>query len=235
MAARPRAALAALALLLLAACGSGAPSATPTATVTAPAATPAPSVPTPAPSAPTPAPTVTGTAAALPPTEAELVRGDCSSRDVPADLPDVGVTAAVQDTREAVFAAAVACDYETLAMIAAENPDGFRSSVSEESEQPVTAAIWRDDEAQYGRVMFALAAMLRIEPRERVGSDGADEVVWPPVFSEEATAADWAQVVEIGLLTQEEADLMREGGSGYLGWRTGIDAEGNWDFLLAGD
>jgi hypothetical protein len=40
--------------------------------------------------------------------------------------------------------------------------------------------------------------------------------------------------VDTGLFTQETIDAMREGGS-YLGYRTAITAEGDWQFFVAGD
>lgn len=55
---------------------------------------------------------------------------------------------------------------------------------------------------------------------------------WPgSVESEE----DWQLVVDSGLYTQDEVDLMRSSGMGYTGWRVGVDAAGSWAFMVAGD
>lgn len=60
--------------------------------------------------------------------------------------------------------------------------------------------------------------------------------VWPAAYAYESwddIPAD--EVAELkALYTSEELDLMRDAGA-YLGWRMGIDEEGQWMFLVAGD
>ena len=41
-------------------------------------------------------------------------------------------------------------------------------------------------------------------------------------------------LVDSGLYTQEQIDSMKAGGS-YLGYRTAITADGDWQFFVAGD
>ena len=38
-----------------------------------------------------------------------------------------------------------------------------------------------------------------------------------------------------GLVTEEDAKTMRDGGSGYMGYRIGIAEDGTWMFAVAGD
>lgn len=243
MPSRVHAALAGLALLTLAACSGGdgvaapsaASSATPAPAVTpagthAPAATPAPTVTVTAPATPTPTPTPTEASPA--PSDSAVVRGGCSSSEVPGDLPDAGVTDTVAATREALFLAALACDYDALGAVAGANPQGFSYSFGAEGDP---ADHWREAEERGERVLFALATLLRLEPREQTEADGGDYVVWPAAFVKNATDADWQEVVDSGLYSQVEADELRALGIGYSGWRSGIDAEGNWDFFIAGD
>lgn len=234
MPSRLRSVVAGLVLLAVAGCSddtAAAPSPVATATATT-SATPAPA------SAPAPAPTVTVTeTAASPsasevPTASEVVRGDCSSSDASADLPDAGVTDTVAATRKAVFLAALACDYDALGALASANPEGFSYSFGDDGDP---AGYWREAEAGGDRVLFALATLLRLEPREQTEAGGGDYVVWPAAFVEDATDADWEEVADLGIYTPEEVEQLRAAGSGYAGWRTGIDADGNWDFFIAGD
>lgn len=229
---RLRNVVAGLVLLAVAGCSDG------TAAAPSPVATPAATASaTPAP-APVPAPAVTVTETAPPPsasavpTASEVVRGDCSSSDASADLPDAAVTDTVAATREAVFLAALACDYDALGALASANPEGFSHSFGDDGDP---AGYWREAEGGGERVLFALATLLRLEPREQTEADGGDYVVWPAAFAEDATDADWQEVAGLGIYTPEEVEQLRAAGSGYAGWRTGIDADGNWDFFIAGD
>ena len=58
---------------------------------------------------------------------------------------------------------------------------------------------------------------------------------WPTAYQESPTAGDWRALVDAGVLTQEQVDLMKEQGTGYLGYRTAITADGDWQFFVAGD
>lgn len=242
---RIRAALAGLALLTVAGCQDGGTAVPASSAASASAAAPT-SATTPTP--PAPAPTVTDTSAPLAtpdasatpdppatPSAAGVVRGDCSSSEVPSDLPDAGVTATVAATREALFLAALACDYDALGAVASANPEGFSYSFGDDGDP---AGYWHEAEERGDRVMFALAALLRLEAREQTAADGGDYVVWPAATVEDATDADWQEVADSGIYTPEEVEQLRSQVSvigGYAGWRTAIDAEGHWDFFIAGD
>ena len=57
---------------------------------------------------------------------------------------------------------------------------------------------------------------------------------WPTAYSESPTEEAWQALVDAGLYTQEQIDSMKAGGS-YLGYRTAITADGDWQFFVAGD
>ena len=58
---------------------------------------------------------------------------------------------------------------------------------------------------------------------------------WPTAYSESPTDEAWQALVDAGLYTQEQIDQMKAGGTGYLGYRTAITADGDWQFFVAGD
>ncbi len=58
---------------------------------------------------------------------------------------------------------------------------------------------------------------------------------WPTAYQESPSEADWQALVDAGISTQEEVDLMQAQQTGYLGYRTAITADGDWQFFVAGD
>ena len=58
---------------------------------------------------------------------------------------------------------------------------------------------------------------------------------WPTAYQESPSDADWQALVDAGLYTQEQIDSDEAGGTGYLGYRTAITADGDWQFFVAGD
>ena len=53
-------------------------------------------------------------------------------------------------------------------------------------------------------------------------------------LQESPTEEAWQALVDAGLYPQEQIDSMKAGGS-YLGYRTAITADGDWQFFVAGD
>lgn len=142
--------------------------------------------------------------------------------------PQEGLPQVVTTTRERVFAAAMSCDYAQLEKLASAGPKEFSFSFGNPAGGP--AAFWREAEERGEPVMAWLANVLTM-PYGRVG----EQYVWP--F---AHALDFAQ------LTVEQEALLREHFSesdtaawkqagGYMGYRVGIDPDGEWLFLVAGD
>jgi hypothetical protein len=165
-------------------------------------------------------------------TETETVPAEpevrCSTAGLRLTLPEQDLPPEVADVRERVFGAAVACDYETLEQIALEQGEGFTFSYGAETS---AAEYWRTlEESGTDDPMRTLATILTMEyTRNESGS-----YAWPTAYQESPSEADWEVLVVSGLYTQEEVDSMKAGGS-YLGYRTAITADGDWQFFVAGD
>ncbi|MBA2461582.1 MAG: hypothetical protein H0V45_07455 [Actinobacteria bacterium] len=153
----------------------------------------------------------------------------CSTAGLRVVLPDQDLPAAVAGVRRRVFDAAVACDYETLEQIALEKGEGFTFSYGSGDS---AAEHWRRlEESRTDEPMRVLVSILAMPyTRNESGS-----YAWPTAYQESPTDADWQVIVDAGLYTQEQVDSMKAGGSGYLGYRTAITADGDWQFFVAGD
>jgi len=166
-------------------------------------------------------------------TEAAEPDVECSTAGVRVLLPDQDLPPVVADVRRRVFNAAVACDYEALEEVALEEGEGFTYSYGADES---AAAFWRDreeagEEEPGPKPMRALAAILAMPfTRNETGS-----YAWPTAYQESPADADWQAIVDAGLYTQAQVDSMKSGGSGYLGYRTAITADGDWQFFVAGD
>ena len=177
--------------------------------------------------------TVTTTATVTEPAETAEPEVECSTSQFRLTLPEQELPAAVADVRERVFAAAAACDYETLEEIALERGEGFTFSYGGTES---AAAFWREREEAGAaepepKPMRALTAILSLPyTRNESGS-----YAWPTAYQESPSDADWQAIVDAGLYTQEQVDQMKAGGTGYLGYRTAITADGDWQFFVAGD
>jgi hypothetical protein len=169
--------------------------------------------------------TVTETETETVPAEPEV---RCSTAGLRLTLPEQELPPEVADVRERVFGAAVACDYETLEEIALEEGEGFTFSYGGGTS---AAEHWRMlEESGTDDPMRTLATILTMEyTRNESGS-----YAWPTAYQESPSEADWEVLVVSGLYTQEQVDSMRAGGS-YLGYRTAITADGDWQFFVAGD
>jgi len=168
--------------------------------------------------------TVTETAPASPELEAR-----CSTAGQRLTLPEQGLPLAVAEVRERVFGAAVACDYDALEQIALEKGEGFTFSYGGGTS---ASAHWRMlEENATEEPMRILATILTLPfTRNESGS-----YAWPTAYQESPSEADWQALVDAGISTQQEVDSMQAGGSGYLGYRTAITADGDWQFFVAGD
>ena len=155
----------------------------------------------------------------------------CSTAGLRLTLPEQDLPPAVADVRRRVFDAAVACDYDTLEEIALEKGEGFTFSYGAETD---ASEYWRgveEDSAEEPKPMRTLAAILTMPyTRNESGS-----YAWPTAYSETPTQEAWQALVDAGLYPQESVDLMREQQTGYLGYRTAITADGDWQFFVAGD
>ena len=177
--------------------------------------------------------TVTTTATVTVPAEPTQPEVECSTAALRLTLPEQELPAAVAEVRERVFAAAVACDYETLEAIALERGEGFTFSYGGTES---AADFWREreeagDAEPDPKPMRALTAILSLPyTRNESGS-----YAWPSAYQESPSDADWRGIVDAGLYTEEQVEQMKAGGTGYLGYRTAITADGDWQFFVAGD
>ena len=154
-------------------------------------------------------------------------------RRPPADAARAGAARPRSPTcAQRVFDAAVACDYETLEEIALEKGEGFTFSYGgTASRRPSSGASSRRAErAGRSRCARSRPSSRCPTPATRRGS-----YAWPTAYQESPTDEDWQAIVDAGLYTQEQVDQMKAGGTGYLGYRTAITADGDWQFFVAGD
>lgn len=168
------------------------------------------------------------TTTAAPGTTTTTAAGSCSAAS--ADAGEVGgadvLPEAVFAKAQLIMAAARACDYAALGALAGE-PFTFSFGASSD---PV--AYWQELESSGEPVTAFIVEVLSLS-HDLMEIADPDIYVWPAVAGDDATDADWDEVR--GLYTEDEIDQMRELGSGYLGWRLGIDTEGDWTFYVAGD
>jgi len=155
----------------------------------------------------------------------------CSTAGFRARLPEQELPEAVASVRQRIFDAAVACDYDTLQQIALERGEGFTFSYGAEGS---AADFWRGlEESGDDDPMLDLVRIISIpHTRNETGS-----YAWPSAYDETPTDEDWQALVDSGLYDQAAVDQMRDapGAGGYLGWRTAITADGDWQFFVAGD
>jgi hypothetical protein len=153
----------------------------------------------------------------------------CSTAGLRLVLPEQDLPSEVADVRRRVFDAAVACDYETLEQIALEQGEGFTFSYGGGAS---AAEYWRTlEEAGTDEPMRILATILTLPfTRNESGS-----YAWPTAYQESPSEADWQALVDAGISTREQVDQMKAQGTGYLGYRTAITADGDWQFFVAGD
>ena len=161
-------------------------------------------------------------------TVAEEPEVTCSTAGLRLTLPEQELPAEVADVRKRIFDAAVACDYDTLEQIALEKGAGFTFSYGGETD---ASEYWRRlEEEGTEKPMRALATILTL-PHADISMISASTST---VYSERPTEEAWQALVDAGLYTQEQIDSMKTAGS-YLGWRTAITADGDWQFFVAGD
>jgi len=165
-----------------------------------------------------------------PPPQAE---SSCSTSTIRTTLPEQELPEPVAAVRRAIWGAAIACDYEELERLALERGEGFTFSYGGGGS---AAEFWRDVEeagTEEPLPMRALATILAMPfTRNETGS-----YAWPTAYEESPSDEAWQALVESGLYSQADVDQMRDalGAGGYLGYRTAITADGDWQFFVAGD
>jgi len=136
----------------------------------------------------------------------------------------VGLPPEVAETHAALLEAAEAGDYEALRPLLPAS--GFSYTFGGEV-QGGPIAYWERVETQTGeRPIEILAPILRL-PYTLYGG----RYIWPFAFDkqqEELTAHERELLGDL-------ANSYSGAGSGYLGWRAGIEPDGTWRFFIAGD
>lgn len=140
-----------------------------------------------------------------------------------------GVNAAASAKAEQVYDAALACDQATLVGIVTR--DKTNLSFGEDSAQQ-HFVLPQDETKRYDS---ALQVLSTAPARSTAG--GFTSYQWPRVSAEEFTndAAAWQEVVDAGLMTEDDVAMMRQEGIGYFGWRISITPEGTMNSFVAGD
>jgi hypothetical protein len=141
--------------------------------------------------------------------------------------PPSGIPAAVETTRDALLEAAESGDYEALRTLIPES--GFEYTFGGPVEGgPI--GYWQELERTTDeRPLVSLAAILRVPYTLSHGT-----YVWPFAYS--LTGPADVTTYERNLLAPlGELRTLLIPGTGYVGWRAGIEPDGTWVFFVAGD
>lgn len=156
--------------------------------------------------------------------------GDCSAAGLPAEpADDPDLPEPVAEMRDAIVAAATACDFDRLAELA--KPGAFTYSFGDSGDP---AAFWRRTEAE-GEPLAALVHFLN-RPFATRDVDDVTQYVWPRAYvydSWEAVPAEDRDGLR-PVYDAEDFERFDQFGS-YTGYRVGITADGDWVFFVAGD
>ena len=154
----------------------------------------------------------------------------CSSATVHAALSDEELPSPVAAVRRSIVAAAMACDYDALERIALEQGTGFTFTYGGDTD---ASEYWRRAEEESDEEPKPMRALLTILTMPHTRNESGS-YAWPSAYSESPAEGDWRLLVVSSLYTQEQVDLMRTQDTGYLGYRTAITADGDWQFFVAG-
>ena len=138
--------------------------------------------------------------------------------------PAAGLPPAAAETHAGLLEAAESGDYEALRPLLPAS--GFSYTFGGEV-QGGPIAYWQLLERQAGEQPIAILARILRLPYTLSGG----RYVWPFAYDKQEDE-----------LTAHERELLGDlansysgAGSGYLGWRTGIEPDGTWRFFIAGD
>lgn len=154
-------------------------------------------------------------------TETETATETVTRTETVVEAAPAGLPAPVVETHAALLAAAQSGDYEALRPLI---PDEFSYTFGSPVEGgPI--AYWQRVEQESNEVPIEILPRILELPYALFGGT----YVWPFAFDKQE---DELTAYERELL----GDLAAFGaGSGYLGWRAGIEPDGTWRFFIAGD
>jgi hypothetical protein len=151
----------------------------------------------------------------------------CPSSEFPAPRAAEDLPSAVAERRDAIIAAATACDFEMLEGLA-----GASFSTSFGGGGNENLALWND------KGLAPTVTLLHLLDMSHAIIPGAagDIYVWPAAHAYET----WEQVVQddlddLAMIHSEDELESFASADGYLGWRIGISEDGTWLFFTAGD
>lgn len=156
------------------------------------------------------------------------VTAECLAAELEVPLPQEDLPEAVATKRNAIIAAAMECDTDTLIQLA--GPDLVTSFGGGGPE------VFEDSAEGDGVLIRTLVQILATPHAHREHGDGSSDYVWPAAFAHET----WDEIPDEDIealrtfLSDEELDQIAEFGS-YADWRVGITPEGDWLFFVAGD
>jgi hypothetical protein len=150
-----------------------------------------------------------------------------TATDTTTETAENGLPAAVEETRAALLEAAASGNYEALRPLIPE--EGFTYTFGGPVEGgPI--AYWQQLERETNeRPLETLEALLQMPYTLTRGM-----YVWPWAYTV-ASADDLSEHERELLAPLGPPSRLFVEGTGYLGWRAGIDPEGNWVFFVAGD
>ncbi len=153
----------------------------------------------------------------------------CSAGGVTPPPPLTGLPPPVAEMRQAIIEAAIACDFERLAVLA--RPGAFTYSFGASGDP---ASYWRQEE-EHADPLRMLVHLLDRPFTTRIAGDST-QYLWPRAYGYQA----WSDVPPEAKDELEPlygpADFERFARFGsYAGARVGIDGTGDWLFFVAGD
>ena len=160
--------------------------------------------------------------------------GICSTTGLDLDLvPQPGLPAPVAVTRQAIFNAAMACDYDGLQALADAGDEFFTASFGGSD-----ISHYRSLESRGGAALAYMARLLNLA--YAIETEDAVYYTWPSAFrllespyGDGLPDTDYQMLLE--LYTVEGLQEMFDGIGGYVGFRHGIIEDGEWWFFVAGD
>lgn len=160
----------------------------------------------------------------------------CSGSGVTATyVSDASLAPAVEKTRQALFTAAIACDYATLNTLLKPAGENFIFTLGTDTD---AIKMWKGLESSGQQPMRILAQLLTMKPGTLLeGPAGAQvkNTVWPSVYaSTSASAQQWTELAQSGVFTKSEVATMRAQGQ-YTNYRVGIAPSGTWVYFVAGE
>jgi hypothetical protein len=159
----------------------------------------------------------------------EPADAECSATGLDLPEPNTEIPAPVEAKRQAIAAAAIACDYTALAALT--DPAGFTYSFGG-GDDPAT--FWEDAEGFDAEPMRFLVELLDL-PHGKDGTAGTTFYVWPEVFLLAWEDVTTQQQDELRPLFDDEDFAIFSEFGGYFSYRVAIKETGDWIFFVAGD